>query len=125
MDSKIYSVDSVCFSLTEDEARKSIVVAANGMVTTSGWRNPRLVPYVYVTPPQDGIQDFDFFAESPTGIVLQALQPISGVGFVVSEDWMKGIRVHAVNGNAVVMLDDKSCETGNTIIDTVPDYFPL
>ena len=33
------------------------VVSATGNVSTGGWTEPRLVPYVYVKPPQDGVQE--------------------------------------------------------------------
>ena len=60
----VYTVDKV-------DARKVainkvlIVINADGMTRTNGWRNPRLVPVKYVQPPPDGIWDFQFVADPP------------------------------------------------------------
>lgn len=71
-----------------------VVVEAEGTVSSSGWSNGQLVPRVYVKPPADGIQDFDFLAEKPTGIVLWVLSAITGHGEIEMAPWMRGVRIH-------------------------------
>ena len=78
---------------------KQLVVEAYGQVTTGGWTNPTLSPRTYVAPPTGGIWEFDFTAVKPTGMVTQALTPISA-----THNWaenptadLKGIRVYGVD----------------------------
>ncbi len=75
-----------------------LVVDAGGEVPTGGWTNPLLTPRTYVTPPADGIWEYDFTAIRPTGMVTQVLTPIAA-----SHTWpdypattLKGIRVYGV-----------------------------
>jgi hypothetical protein len=60
---------------------------------------------VYIQPPPDGIWDFDFTAEAPTGIVLQVFTRIPAELKWNTTAELKGVRVHASNNNLVVMLD--------------------
>ena len=59
---KIYAVDELKVAILETLPPQAIL-AARGRVTSSGWTNGRLIPYVYVTPPKDGIYEFDFVAD--------------------------------------------------------------
>ncbi|OED49252.1 hypothetical protein AB838_07785 [Rhodobacteraceae bacterium (ex Bugula neritina AB1)] len=73
-----------------------LFVRAGGEVNSSGWSNGVLVPRVYVTPPADCIQEFDFLAAAPSGAVFWALSPILGEGWLEElPDWAIGIRVIA------------------------------
>lgn len=95
MDAKIYSVDEVSFGYTASEP-PALVVAARGRVPTSGWSNGRLAPRVYVSPPSDGIWDFDFIAKAPSGIALQVISVIESEPLVlVPPFWVKGVRIHS------------------------------
>lgn len=71
---------------------------------TTGWRNPSLSEYVYIVPPKDGIIDFDFLAEPPTGIVLQVLTPIVAE-YVWRGDFqdVDGVRIHASTNEKVAL----------------------
>ena len=62
--------------------------------------------------PQDGVQDFDFIAEAPKGIVLWIISPISGDGDTELEPWMKGVRVNAATNSVTVLLDEPACAVG-------------
>lgn len=64
MDAKIYSVQSACFEINKINPPE-LFVRAEGQATSSGWSNARLAPWTYITPPEDGIQDFDFIATPP------------------------------------------------------------
>lgn len=66
------------------------------MAATSGWTDPALTPYVYVHPPADGIQEYDFVAVRPTGITMPVLTPISASDIIVEiPEWLKGVRIFA------------------------------
>ncbi|WP_201722771.1 hypothetical protein [Caulobacter sp. BP25] len=75
-------------------------IAALGEVTSSGWTNPRLSPVFYVSPPPDGIWDFEFQADPPHGISGQVILPVGAIYAGVTPDWCKGVRVHAAS-NAI------------------------
>ena len=91
----VFKVDAVDLQLQKSNP-PNLVIRAVGTVTSSGWTNGRLIPFVYVKPPENGIQDFEFVADPPTGVALQVLTPIradytwKGVGPDV-----QGVRIHA------------------------------
>lgn len=66
---------------------------------------------------QDGIQDFDFVAEAPTGIVLWVMSVISGDGDIVLESWMKGARVHSATNSITVLLNEAACAVGQGTLE--------
>lgn len=109
MFNKVSSVTKVRVGILESKPAQ-IVVSADGEVPTSGWKNPELAAWAYIKPPEDGIQDFDFIAERPTGIVLPMITPISGSGTTWKLDWMKGVRVHSASNGIVVMLEASECK---------------
>ncbi|QIF02111.1 hypothetical protein [Roseimicrobium sp. ORNL1] len=91
----ILSIESVVTHvICSDE--KALIILAVGTVTSSGWTRPELSPWVYITPPKDGIYDFSFIATPPSGIVTPSLRPIIGGGvFPNMPSWVKGVRIHA------------------------------
>lgn len=105
---EVYSVESVCFHINKSNPAQ-LIVQAVGTVNSSGWSGGTLEPATYIEPPQDGIQDFTFFAAPPSGIVLWIMSPITGDGGIELFDWVKGIRVTASGKSVVTMLDDTSC----------------
>jgi len=114
MDAKVYSVGKICFHI-EKSNPPQLVVSAEGRVNSSGWTNGRLVPGT-AEKPADGILDFDFIAAAPSGrFVLQVISPISGMGSVAFQDWMKGIRVHSSTNQLEVLLTDASCSVGGRL----------
>ena len=118
MDAKVYSVESVCFNINKINPPQ-VVVAANGTVNSTGWSDGRLVPWIYVTPPSDGIQDFDFIAKTPDGIVLWRMTPIPGSAIMEMPSWLKGVRVHAVTNAVEAKADDPSCSAGLGSVPTL------
>jgi hypothetical protein len=72
-----------------------LFIASSGEVSTSGWSGERLSPRFYISPPPDGIWDFDFFADPPAGVALDVVVPVHASRFTHSADWVRGIRVHA------------------------------
>lgn len=72
---KIYSVTDTDLAL-EKSIPPHIFLSATGMTSSNGWKNPELSPVVYVTPPDDCIQEFEFVAQEPVGNVLPYLAPV-------------------------------------------------
>jgi hypothetical protein len=77
----------------------NLFVAALGEVPTTGWSNIRLLPVIYVQPPADGIQDFEFVG-SPAGIGADVMLPVAATYAGHAPAWLKGVRVKAVQ-NAI------------------------
>src|SRR3546814_9149510 len=48
-----------------DEVNPLLIVEVQGLAPTLGWTNVRLDPHVYITPPDDGVQDFDLVGDRP------------------------------------------------------------
>lgn len=116
MTSRIYSIVTVDLSLIKTNP-PGLLVSAAGMVTTSGWSNPRLVPFTYFKPPADGILDCDFVATppAPDQIVLQVLTPISGdlalTDIELDNFWgpglpLVGIRCHSVGNTKTALVGE-------------------
>lgn len=124
MEAKVYSVESACFHINKSNPPQ-LVVNASGQVNSSGWSNGRLIPWVYVDQPADGIQDFDFVATAPSGVVLWVISPIGGDGTIEMRDWMKGVRIHSSSNKVEVMLDDSSCAVESRVISTMAIPQPL
>jgi hypothetical protein len=83
-------------------------ISAIGKVGSTGWTNGKLEPRFYIDFPADGIQDFDFVATPPSGIVVFPICPISA-----SELWpdppldqLKGVRVHSSTNSIVAMIEE-------------------
>lgn len=71
----VYRVDRVRLAILESDPPQ-LQIEAQGTVRTGGWHNAELVEIVYVTPPADGIWEYDFMAEPPDGPSTTALEPI-------------------------------------------------
>jgi hypothetical protein len=78
------------------DLKKGSVMEVTGEVPTGGYKEPKLIMVTYVKQPDDGIQDFNFVATKPDGIVTQAFAKISArydwKGDVPR--WVKGVRIH-------------------------------
>ena len=116
MSTRIYSVD--CIDLTLQKSNPpNLQILCMGRVTTSGWSNPRLEPFIYVTPPKDGIQEFDAVATPPDAgtVVLNVLTPVTAEttipGIDIANFWgpgwpLKGIRCHTTSNSKTVGLGE-------------------
>ncbi len=94
-----------------------LLIDAEGEVPTGGWMDGQLGPWFYITPPEDGVQDFDFIAESPTGPAPDVVSPITATTNIVDIDvenyWganrpLTGIRVHATENSMEVIFGKSS-----------------
>jgi hypothetical protein len=124
---KVFAVDEVQVRITRTEA-PWLVIHAIGRVPTTGWSNGQLSKLVHVTPPEDGIQGFDFIAQmpAPDNATLDVLTPISAHAECAKIDianyWgqglpLKGVRVSAVsNAKTVDVLSrEATLEAGATM----------
>jgi hypothetical protein len=93
---KILEVQDV--SVFFDKNTSVLIIKTSGIVTSSGWKNPRLVPHSFDQLPPDGIYDFDFVAEPPSDISLPVVMPIeANLRLESMRDNLKGVRIHAQN----------------------------
>lgn len=111
---RIYSVDCIDLALIKKNP-PDLLVMASGRVTTNGWTNPRLEPFVYIVPPADGVLDCDMAATPPApgDIVLQVITPVFAdlVLTDVENYWepgmpLKGVRIHSTNNSKTALLEE-------------------
>lgn len=112
--SKVYSVDEVHARVIRAQP-PLITIHAAGRVLTTGWSAGTLARYIYLLPPADDVQEFDFHAQPPEPgtMTLNVLTPISAHAELPDVDidnyWgralpLKGIRVHAVANSKTVNI---------------------
>jgi len=100
----IYSVDSVTITYIKKNPPE-YRIDATGKTATSGWSNPDLSAVVYVQPPPDGIYDFDFVAEPPSGMAAQVLTPIKAQKILGKmPKGFRGVRVSAKSNKKEALL---------------------
>jgi hypothetical protein len=109
--SRVYRILSVDIKLLKSFP-PVLAISALGQVSSSGWTNPQLSPWIYITPPADGIYDFDFIATPPTEISLPAFFPIAAVAtWPDPPTGLKGVRIHATsNAMEALFCDDCSID---------------
>jgi hypothetical protein len=128
---RIYDVQSVVIKILRSNPPQ-IVVLASGRASSSGWTNPTLGAWYYIDAPKDGIQDFDFTADQPTGISLPVLTPMSADAVVTRDPanyWGKGkplagVRIHA-RTNAIEERLDGSSERFDLMGEGLPMPWPF
>lgn len=99
--SKVYRVESVSLSFDRMLPTR-MVVKAKGITSTPDWSEARLIPYIYVSPPADGIQECDFVASPPTEPVPAVLTPVVAAAQIEAvPEWVVGVRVYAAANRVV------------------------
>lgn len=98
---RVRTVTAVSANLIQLPAplKEQLVVVALGDVPTTGWSHIRLSPRYYVAPPADGIWDFDFIGDEPTGVVGQVILPVAAEIVVPYPAWCTGARVYSATNN--------------------------
>ena len=96
MSELVREIVEVNASIDGDEENPLLVVEAEGFAPTAGWANVRLDPHVYITPPDDGVQDFDLVGDRPAD-AANALTEVEAAWEGALEDWCIAVRVHAVD----------------------------
>jgi hypothetical protein len=100
----VYQVDSVELSTIKTEPPQ-LQIVAHGTVRTGGYTNGTLIEIVYIQPPEDGIWEYDFVADPPSGPSTDALTPIQAETIRSSiPDGLKGIRVRGETNSAEALL---------------------
>ena len=104
---KIFEVTSANVHAEAGEDYSLITVEATGLVNTGGWSGAELAAWSYISPPADGILDFDLIARMPPddAMVTMALEDLSASVTGPMPPWVRGIRVHASTNSTEVMLD--------------------
>ena len=96
----VREVTGVSISILEKEP-PILVVQAVGNVPTGGWSHPGLSRVVYIVPPADGIQDYEFMATPPSGPAIEVIsEVVAEDSWDNPPDWVKGVRVKAAT-NAI------------------------
>lgn len=113
----------------------NLVVQAVGQVPTGGYTDVKLERVHYVTPPEDGIQDYFLKAVPPAGPATTVISQVKAADTWKSiPEWVKGIRVSGIDkGIVVIMIKQKAeppkpvrrrftghAEAGIGASDTVP-----
>ena len=101
---KIYKVSAVEICVLKIKPSQ-LVVFATGQVPSPGWRRPVLIPYLYISPPKDGIYDLDFVAESPAGSAAHVISPIAVTDIIPFSDGLRGVRIHSSTHAIVAMVN--------------------
>ena len=111
---RIYSVDSIDLALIKKNP-PDLLVMASGRVTSSGWANTRLEPFIYIVPPADGVLDCDMAATPPASgnIVLPVITPVAADLVIadVENYWgpgkpLRGVRIHSVSNTKTALLEE-------------------
>lgn len=103
---KILEVTEVTLEIQKTNP-PTLVINAKGNVNSGGWKNGQLVPYIYITPPADGIYEFDFLAEAPSGPSTSAIEEIK-----TQYSWndfpadLKGVKVYSSSNYLVALTED-------------------
>ena len=107
MEARVYSVDEVVVDgvMAVDDAPPVMTVSARGQVNSSGWTNSRLIPWIYILEPADGVLDLDFIAAAPSGVVTFGFEKITGGIILAIPAWLVGVRVHSASNVREAMLD--------------------
>jgi hypothetical protein len=96
MATRVYVVDSVSLSLLKSNPPK-LIITASGTVNSTGWTQPRLRPRFNIHfPPANGIYEFDFVADPPTGPVLWVMTSVKA-GYIMDPmpGNLKAVIVHS------------------------------
>ncbi|MDR6832206.1 MULTISPECIES: hypothetical protein [unclassified Sphingopyxis] len=89
-----------------DEDHPLLTVEVEGLTPTAGWANVRLDPHVYITPPEDGIQDFDLVGDRAAGGDTGDLTMVEAAWEGPLADGVSAVRVHAIDN----MIEDEIFE---------------
>jgi len=104
---RLYKVNSCEVSVVNSEP-KTLVIHVMGSASSTGWTQVELGAWVYITPPADGIYDFDLIGKPPFGMALQVITPVAtSTTFPDPPENFKGVRIHATSNNLESIIDNK------------------
>jgi hypothetical protein len=112
---KVLEVKDVELSILRGNPPRLNIIA-HGTVPTPGWTEAELSAYVYVTPPPDGIYDFDFVAKPSEKMAVQVIAPIVGAHIIENiPSGLRGVRVHAASNIKEVLLGERGRKTKDNL----------
>ena len=107
MITKLLKVNNIDLALLKSNPPQ-LSITVFGSAPTTGWTDARLIPYVYIVPPVDGVYDFDFVGAPPSGPAGEMISP--AVAYYIWPEFphdLKGIRVHAsINKEEEMVVND-------------------
>jgi hypothetical protein len=83
-----------------------LVISCKGNVISPGWTNAQLIPFVYVTPPSDGLYEFDFVATEPIETQTDVITDVRAQTFFW-EDYpseLGGVKIYTTNNMMIEEL---------------------
>lgn len=83
---------------------RMLVVVAQGVVPTAGWKSIGLSQHIHVRPPSDGIQGFDFVGNPPKGPAAQVVKKVRASRRIRAASWVKGVRIIAAQNKKVARV---------------------
>lgn len=114
MTKKIMEVTEVTVQATEKNP-SIISIISKGNVSSGGWSNARLIPYDNKQTPVDGIYNFDFVADAPSGISIDVISEIASkeILFDNSSKQLKGVKINASENyiTSLISQDNNSNES--------------
>jgi hypothetical protein len=88
-----------------------LMLSATAQTPTTGWHSGQLIPWIYMTEPEDHIMDFDFYGRIPT-YFSQLGEGLLKANIVIElPAWAIGYRIHTYNnGIHEVLFGDESSQ---------------
>ncbi len=112
MSELIHEITEVGAFRTDDMPAR-LIVEVGGMANSAGWTNVRLERQTYLSPPEDGILEFDLVGDRPAD-AEDALTPVIADYAGEDEDWITGVRIHGARNEAEAdIIDDLDDEDGD------------
>lgn len=101
---KLSSVHMVDLSVLRTDP-PSLVIAAMGSSSSTGWSDAKLEPIPVDGLPADGIYEFNFVATPPVGVALQSMVPqFASLTLSPIPADLKGVRVNSSGNSQEAML---------------------
>jgi hypothetical protein len=84
----------------------ALSIICKGQVDSGGWSNGKLVPYFYIYPPVNGIYEFDFIADEPSGPVTTVISDITTEEYLWDNfpSDLKGVKIYASSNSKTKKL---------------------
>jgi len=116
---KVFEVQSASVLAEPGETYSTITVEAIGQVNTGGWSDAELASWSYISPPADGILDFDFMARMPPddAMVTMSFEEMSASVTGPMPPWVRGVRIHASTNSTEVLLEAIPDQSNLSVVD--------
>ncbi len=105
-----------------------LAITSKSNVNSGGWSNGKLIPFDYKMFPLDGIYEFDFIADEPTGISTEVISELTSETFMWDDfpAELNGIKVYASENNITSLIKEESRENlvvqaGSPFIKVTPE----